>query len=207
MIKKILVLVLLFPLIVNAACNYDKHAQYENLASNITYETNYSKGSNSYSVVVYSIFSNMYVSYNNKKYSPDSENKVTISGISPGTTAAIDVYANDGCPEIKMIYITADYYNRYYGSEECRGYEMLPQCSSQFTSSLITKEIVEQAKYNYDHPQEQYTPKEAPKEPSLYEKIKAFIESWGIKIILVVVTTFVASTLYNAKFRKIKHGI
>lgn len=207
MIKKVLLVLLLFPVIVNAACNYDKHKQYEGLSSQITYETNYSKGSDSYTVIIYSIFSNMYVSYNNKKYNPTSDNKVTITGIQPGTTATIDVFANDGCAEIKVIFISADYYNPYYGSAECRGYEDIPQCSSQFTTSRITKEIVEQAKYNHDNAIEQYNPEPEPEEPTLFEKIKEFIGSWGIKIVLAAVTTFVVSTLFSIKFRKIKHGI
>ena len=60
MIKKVLLVLLLFPVIINAACNYDKHKQYEELASHITYETNYSKSSDRYSVIIYSIFSNMF---------------------------------------------------------------------------------------------------------------------------------------------------
>lgn len=207
MVKKLLILVLLFPMIVNAACNYDKHKQYEDLAPNITYDNNYSKSANKYNIVIYSIFSNLYVTYGGVKYTPDSENKVTISNINPGVDAKISIFANDGCAEIKIIYVSLPYYNQYYGSEACRGYEKIPQCSSQFTSSLITKELLEKAKYNYDNAIPQPEDPEPEVEPGLFDKILDFVKTWGIKILLAVVTIFVTSTLFSIKFRKIKHGI
>ena len=37
--------------------------------------------------------------------------------------------------------------------------------------------------------------------------IKEIFLNWGIKVLLVVVTIFVTSTIFGVKFRKIKHGI
>ncbi len=208
--KKILLLILLFPLFISAKeCDRVAHEEYLDLAPNITYDRNYSKSNSSFSIIIYNIFDGMYINYSKRTYNPDNENKVTIDNIPEGTNVTIDIYANDGCSQIKQINLKLPYFNQYYGEAECRGYgTKIAECSAQFTTSKVTLKIVQEAKHNYDDGRYQFHPKEEVEEDnSLFKKIKAFIEEWGIKILLAVVTFFVSSTIYNAKFRKIKHGI
>ncbi len=204
----VLLVVLFVPTLVSAACDYDKHKQYTDLVPNITYDNNYSKSSNTFNIVIYSMFSDMFVTYNGKKITPNENNEVAINNIKPGSNVLIRIYASDGCDEIKVINLNEDYFNSYYGTEVCEGYETtVKACSSQFTTSPVTRELIEEAKNNLK-PIPQTTKKpEAPENDSIFAKIKTFIETWGIKIVLVVVTTFIVSSIYNDKFRKIKHGI
>ena len=48
--KVVLMILLMIPFVINAEeCNKDKHKEYINLSSNITYDNNYSKSSNTFS--------------------------------------------------------------------------------------------------------------------------------------------------------------
>ena len=209
--KKILLIILLvIPFVVYADCNRDKHAEYLKLADNITYDNNYSMSAKGFTVTIYNIFDGMYIMFGEKKYSPDADNIVTISNIKGGTNVILDIYANDGCSQIKQIVIMEPYYNTYYGSKDCYGYEdKLTICSSQFTSSEVTKTILEKSKYNYDNVivQQEDPGAGGDGEPSLIQKTKDFLLNWGVKFLLLVITTAVCLYFYNDKFRKIKHGI
>ena len=207
--KILLVLLLLIPMVIFAKCDEAKHEEYVKLAPNITYDNDYSKSSDTFSLIIYNIFDDMYVTSGQKKYKPDAENKVTVDNIKPGSNVMLDIYANDGCDQIKSITVLEPYFNPYYGSQDCLGYETkIPVCSAQFTSSVVTKSLVEEAKSNYDNVIHQVVEKEEVKEDNgIIKQVLDFLKNWGIKILLVVVTIFITSSLFGAKFRKIKHGI
>lgn len=208
--KVILVLLLLIPFMVSAECDKTKHQEYVKLASNITYDNTYSKSAGTFSITVFNIFNGMHVKYGDKTYSPNSDNEVVISGITGGTYVSMDVYANDGCEAIKRINKQEPYYNKYYGSRECVGYEdKLTMCAHQFTSSEVTKSLLDKAIYNYNYNIDQNTDgnNNDGTEASLYTKVKEFLLNWGIKIMLLVVTSVLTWAVCSDKFRKIKHGI
>lgn len=207
--RVLLIILLLFPLIISAKeCDKDKHAEYVKLAPNITYENVYSKSAKGYSITIYNIFDNMYVKYGNKELKPNEENEVVISDIKEGDIVSLAVYADDGCDEIKTITKIEDYFNPYYGSDLCLGYEgKIPDCTYQFTSSKVTRSGLDEAKRNYDGIEQEMEEEDEPEEQTMLSKIKEFAKKWAIKIGLVVVTIFIASTLFNNKYRKIKHGI
>ena len=220
--KKLLLILLLFiPFIINAKCNQNKHSEYVKLSSNITYDNDYSKSADRFTIIVYNIFDGMYIKYgivsldsdnedkDYKKLNPDKENKVTISDIKPGTSVKIKIYADDGCEQIKTIFVDELYYNEYYGSSECAGYEkVLPVCSYQFYNVKVTKSLIETSKkYRSMEIQGETEVETDDTDDSLFSRIKDFAEKWGIKILLVVVTIFITSSIFSAKFRNIKHGI
>lgn len=207
--KKILLLLLFIPFIVSAKCDSDKHEEYLKLSSNITYDNNYSKSEGNFNIIIYNIFDGMYVEDKSGKYTPDEENKVTVTGVKPGSTASLSIYADDGCEEIKVITIIEPYFNAYYNTSVCYGYEdKIPVCASQFTSSKVTRELVDLAKENYDNSIPQVDNKqEEKKDNGILARLKNFIDKWGIKILLVAVTIFISVSLYSTKVRKIKHGI
>lgn len=209
--KKVFLIILLFiPFMISAKeCDYDRHEEYEKLAGNITYENDYVKSENRFSIVIYNMFEDMYANYNGKKYKPNAENTVTVPNITPGSNVMIYIYADDGCAEIKVINEMEPYFNPYYGTSVCSGYEdKIAVCQFQFTSSKVTESLIEEAKKNYDHIIVQNPEKEEDeKKDGFVYRILEFIRNWGIKILLVALTTFGAITLYSSKLRKIKHGI
>ena len=84
--KKIaLVILLMIPFVINAEeCNKEKHKEYINLSSNITYDNNYSKSSNSFTITIYNMFEGMYAKYDKKEYKPGKDNTIVIEKISGG---------------------------------------------------------------------------------------------------------------------------
>lgn len=211
--KKIaLTILLIIPFFINAEekCDKEKHKEFVNLSSNITYDNNFSLSSNAFTVTIYNVFDGMYAKYNEKNYTPSSDNIITISGIKGGEKLSIDIYGNDNCSAVKRIIINEPYYNSYYGSKECNGYEnKLVMCSSQFTSMEVTKSRLEKAIYNYNHNISQQTTKED--DPTTQEtfisKLTEFLTKWGIKIALAIISTILSISLFSDKYRKVKHGI
>ena len=211
--KKIgVILVLLFiPFVIEATeCDKQMHQEYLEYADNIRYDNSFSKASNSFTITIYNVLNQMYVVYNNHIYKPSSDNIVTISGIKEGTNSIIDVYASDNCSMIKQMYINEKYYNSLYGSSDCDGYEdILTICSSQFTSTKTTKELLEKVKNNYNKSRikEAEKTEEVIEEVSILSKVKTFLYNWGIKIVILFLTTAISVSIYSNKYRKVKHGI
>ena len=208
--KWLLVLLLICPFVVKAECNKEKHQEYVKLASNITYDNNYSKSHGTFTIVVYNIFNGMHIEYKGEKYKPNSDNEVTITGVEGGTKVQLEVYGNDGCEQISRIIVDEPFFNRYYGSEKCKPYiDKLVVCSSQFTSVEVTESILDKAIYNYTHDISQKTDKDKEEvvELTLLAKVREFLLEWGIKIVLLILTTGLSVGFYNTKFRKMKHGI
>lgn len=207
----LLLLILIFPNIINATCDYTKHTKYSEIAGNITYETSYLKENNRFNITIYNVVDDMYVKYNNKQYNHDSSNKVLLTNFKEGSRFNIQVYTKDNCDiPVRTLYITLPYYNTYYNSGKCLGYEdKITLCSQQFTSYELTETILEQAKYNYDNEiiQEVKKVEIQIEEITMKGKIIDFAYNWGAKILLVILTTYVTNSVYKVKYRKIKHGI
>ncbi len=210
--KLVLTILLIMPFFVNAedTCDKEKHKEYVNLSSSITYDNNFSLSANAFTITLYNVFDGMYAKYNDKKYTPSSDNIITIKDIKGGEKVFIDIFANDNCTAVKRIIVNEPYYNKYYGSKECNGYEnKLVMCSSQFTSVEVTKSRLEKAIYNYNHNISQQTTKEEePKnEVTFISKLTQFLTKWGIRIILAIISTILSISLFSDKYRKVKHGI
>ena len=208
--KLVIIILLLIPFLVKADCDYDKHKEYLSYASRINYENTYNKTTNSFSITIYNIIDGMSVKYNNKEYKANDEDIVIIDGISEGTNVNISIFANDGCSEIRIINVNEQYYNSYYGSDLCSGYEdKLVYCSHQFTSIKTNESLVENAKKNYDKTivSEKEEEKKEEEENNLLDKLIKFGLNYGIKILLVIITVVISSAFYNSKLRRIKHGI
>ena len=206
--KIILCLLLMFPVIVFADCNSSLHADYASYASKITYENDFDTSNMKFSVTFYNVIDGLYFEYNDDKYYPQS-NEIKFNVVSQGTQMSIKVFGLDGCSDaVRIISINEPYYNPFYGSSECEGYETkLSYCSSQFLTLPVTRELFDMAKKHMDNgiKQEKEVPIE--KEETLIDKIIGFASSWGVKIGLFVITCIATFSYYNDKFRKIKHGI
>ena len=146
--------------------------------------------------------------YNKKKYTIGKDNTIVISDIECGENVSIDIYVDDNCGAIKRIIVKETYFNKYFGSSLCKGYEdKLLMCYSQFTNIEVTKSILEKSIYNYNHTISQKIDKDPVEEESIFSKITEFLTNWGIKIVLAILSTTISITLFSDKYRKVKHGI
>ena len=210
--KLILIILLLIPFVVNAEeeCNKEKHKEYLSLADNITYDNQYIKSENRFTITVYNLFGGMYAKYNETVYKVSSDNTITISKIPCGDKVTIDIYGNDNCSPVKRIMVKEPYYNKYYGSEKCKGYEdILLMCHSQFTNIEVSESLIDKAIYNYKHDISQKVTKDdkPEEEETILSKVTVFLTNWGLKILLAVISTILSISLFSDKYRKVKHGI
>ncbi len=207
--RLLLVMIFIFPLVINASCDTKVHEEYLKLASSITYDNNYNKANKNFTFTIYNITDGMYVKYGSNTLRPDSQNKVEIKSIQEGSNVKISIYANDGCDQIKYIGYIEPYYNTYYRTDECVGYEDMDECAKEFTSTRVTKDIMAKAKeyYNKRYKQGDDNGEEEDASRSIFDIIKELVKIWWVKILLSVATTIISISLYRIRFRKIKHGI
>ncbi len=211
--KKILLIILmLIPFVVyGAECDHNKHDEYATFANNVNYDTDFNVDKRKYTINIYNIVKGLYVEYDGKKYERNSNNEVIIDNVDEGTYMTIYVYGDDNCDStLRTLFVNLLYYNKFYGTGVCVGYEdKLTMCNSQFTTSLVTEEILQTAKENYDNTIIQDADKQENNnsDVTLYSKIRSFALNWGIKFVLVLVTIILSTAFYSSKYRKLKHGI
>lgn len=207
--KVLIILLLLFPIIISASCDENKHDVYRKISSSITYDNTYDKQASRFTVTIYNITNDMYIVVNNKKYTSNGNDEVVINDIRPGTNLGIYVYANDGCDAFKYISVREGYFNKFYNTSECAGYEKsIAVCSSEFTEFEITKAYLDGVKENYRKSFDGGDGSKKEEEPmSIPELFKELIKKWWVKVLLVVLTTSISISIFKVKFRKMKHGI
>lgn len=207
--KKLIIILLLFcPIFINADCDKVKQSTYVTYAKDISYETEYSKSHNRFTVKLYNVIDGMTVKYGNKNYSINN-NEVVIDDIKEGTRMQIGIYGQSGCSEaVRTIYIDQPYYNEYFGSTICHGYEnKITYCTHKFMDNDVTEKLVKLAIDNYEHNMVQYV--EPPKEEELttIQKISKFAKTWGVRIILLLLTSFLTNWYFYDKYIKVKHKL
>lgn len=209
----VLLLVFMLPLCVKAEnCDYKKHQQYIDFAKYIKLEKVFSNSRKVYRITLYNVSNGLYIKYNNREYEPNSSSSIVIDDVGQGVNSMVNIYGkDDGCDNLAVgsILISTPYYNNYYGSYECDGYEdKISYCSSEFTNIKVTETLLKQAILDYNLMIKNRDDKTTPDEPlTISDKIKKFVISWGIKFLLATVTTAVSIWFFNRKFIKIKHGI
>ena len=208
--KKILLIILvMFPIVINGDCNYDEVVLAGKLAKEVNYETNYNSNNGKFDITVYNVVDLLYLEYSNKLYYGNSKGEVIIKGVDQGKTISISVKANvaDCNYNLQNKHITLPYYNGYFGSEICEGYEMLTPCASEFLSYKNNTNIIKSAISNYEGALEPDKKDEDNKKLTIIEQIIVFGKNWGIKILLALVTTVLSILFFKSYFRKVKHGI
>lgn len=208
--KIILLLILMLPIFVNATCDFDMQNEYIKYAYDVSYDSEYIKSGRVYSVILYNVNDKITVKYNGIKYKPNN-NKVEINGIKEGTHMEINLYAPSGCEDpIRLIYISQPYYNDFYGSTMCYGYDgKVSYCSYQFIQNKPTEKLVADAIYNYTSSLETIEV-EKPKvevEVTLGEKIVDLIDTKLIKVFMFIFTAYVTYVIYNDLYIKVKHKL
>ena len=206
--KKLIILLLFCPIFISAACDRELQSTYTSYAKDISYETEYSKSQSRFTVKLYNVIDDMTVKYANKNQ-VIINNEVVISNIKEGTRMEIYIYGKDGCSEpARTIYIDQPYFNEYFGSTICHGYEnKITYCTHKFTDIDVTEKLVKTAIENYEHNMVQVVI--PPVDPPLttMQKISKFAKTWGVRIILVLLTSFLTNWYFNDKYIKVKHKL
>lgn len=211
--KKVLLFILmLIPVYINAECNNNEIVELGKLASNITYDTEYSKSSSKYKVTFYNVVDDIMLEYDNKEYRPNSNNEVVIDNLEEGITLVVTAYPNDkDCKSsLLTIRVKLQYYNKYYNDSRCKEYTKdgcsTIYCTSQFLDVKPTDELFEGALKNACG--EPAIPIENDNnEVTMLDKIVEFMLDYGIKFLLIAVSLTVSILIFTNKYRKMKHGI
>ncbi len=208
-----LTILLLIPFVINAnECDYKREVELNDLAGNIKYETIYDYDNNEFDINFYNVVDGLYLSFNNGTYFGDDDNRLTINDQNEGTYLTVIVRSGEtSCfSSIMDIYVILPYYNKYFGSEICKGYEeKINVCSSEFLSYKVSKTDVNKSIESYKESliEVSTTKKEEENNVTFTDKAISFFKNFGIKIVLVIVSSLITIAIFNIKFRKIKHGI
>lgn len=207
----IVILLVMFPMVLKAECNYKKHTEYAEYASRITYEKEYSMGESKFKIQFYNVISGLYFKIDKEIYSPDENDIITLNGVAEGKKLEIYVYGKDGCAaQVSNITVSLPYYNPYYGTDICKGYEQLTLCSSNFTPTKATKQMIEKTKQTYDNIiiQDKDPEEEQKKNKKSISKIvwDIFVK-YVSKVLLALLSTGLSVLYYNNKLMKVEHGV
>lgn len=207
--KIILCLLLCLPIFINAECNRELHKTYISYANDISYDTDYSISQKRYTVTLYNVIDEMNVKYNNRTLTKNND-EIVISDIKEGTRMEIKIYGDSGCNEtVRTIVINQPYYNAYYNSSLCNGYEnKITYCTHKFTDIEVTEKLIKAAIKNYEHVMEPGDD-DLEEEPPLtkFQMFSRFATKWGVRLFLVFITAFVTNWYFNDKYIRIKHKL
>ena len=208
--KLILFFVLLMPVFVSATCNFDIQNQYMKYAYDVSYDSEYDYTTNKFNVTIYNINDNITVKYGGVNYNVEN-NKAVINGVKEGTEMSIALYGPSGCDDpVRLIYISQPYFNEFYGSTMCYGYDgKISYCTYKFIKTKPTKELVSDAIYNYTSSLE-VIPEEEPEEVievTFAEKVIDLVDTKLIKIFMFVFTAYITYVIYNDLYIKVKHKL
>ncbi|MBQ6285885.1 MAG: hypothetical protein IJK67_06250 [Bacilli bacterium] len=211
--KRILIiLALFFPIFIKAAtCDYSKLNEYNKLSSNVDYEVTRNNDTNRYKVTIMNLYNNMYVKYNGVIFLSNSKNEVVIDNINEGENLNILIYAplSDCDSYLKTLNISTQYYNRMYNDNRCIKYRtILNICKYEYLSYKATDTLLTSAIKNYENSyKEPEEIVEEVKEKTFLESLEDFMLSWGVQIILVLLSSLVTISIFKVQYRKVKHGI
>ena len=206
-----LLILLAFPIFVDAECTYKEKYELNALSSYIDYTYDYNESSQVFTVNLFNIDEKLELRYENKIYTPDG-GKVTLNNIEPGSRLFIDVYStvqNECYNEyLRVVYVSIPYFNRFYGSVLCDGHEDLDICNSRFLDYQISNQTFilllnnEEFTLNKDD--------EAGKivdEDKWYDVVINTMQKYYIKFIVTTISTVISISIFSVIYRKVKHKL
>ena len=206
-----LLILLAFPIFVDAECTYKEKYELNALSSYIDYTYDYNENSQVFTVNLFNIDEKLELRYENKVYTPNG-GKVTLNNVEPGSRLSIDVYStvqNECYNEyLRVVYVSIPYFNRFYGSVLCDGHEDLDICNSRFLDYQISNQTFilllnnEEFTLNKDD--------EAGKivdEDKWYDVVINTMQKYYIKFIVATVSTIVSISIFSVIYRKVKHKL
>lgn len=120
---------------------------------NIVMDKKYSKSKNTYTIIFSNVRKDVIVTEvgTEVKARGNDEGKVIFEDVKPGTTHEyVFNDLNEKNKNKRTTTVKLPYYNKYYGSSECKNYEKLQVCSKQFLDYEITEELFTQMLENYN---------------------------------------------------------
>ncbi len=209
--KWLIAILLICPIFIKAECNYNKHTEFSNFANYITYETEYSKSDAKFTITFYNVIKGLSFKIGKNTFEPTENDTIVLTDIEEGRILDIYVYGTDGCSsQVGNLNVTLPYYNPYYGTEICKGYENLTLCASNFTATKATKQMIEKTKESYDNVIIQES-NETTEEPSAIKEIGSkvwdFFVKYVSKVLLIIGSGVLSVIYYDNKLSKVEHGI
>ena len=209
--KILLVILMLFPLVLDAECTYKEKYELNALASYINYSYDYNRNTELFTITLYNVDEKVEIRYENAVYYPEN-GQILIENIAPGSRLSLDVYStiNNECYNeyLRVIYISVPYYNTFYGSILCEGHEDLDICNSEFLGYKISNKtfilLLNNDQFSLKEDEEKV---EEEIDEVWYENVFVFFQDYYIKILVTIVTTVVTVSIYNVLYRKIRHKL
>lgn len=210
--KLIIFLIMFMPIFVGAACDYELQNQYTKYAYDISSDSEYLGDKvKKFNVILYNVNNDFKVKYNGVNYNV-VDNKVSINNVKEGTQMRIEIFAPSGCDEpARIIYINQPYFNEFYGSTMCYGYDgKVSYCTYKFLQYAPTLELVESAIYNYNNGLVSEDDKEEEKpfeELTFGEKVVDLVDTKLLKLFMFIFTAYLTYVIYNDLYIKVKHKL
>lgn len=210
--KLLLILLCIIPIYVNAECSYSEKYELNALSSYIDYTYEYDENTELFNLKIININEKMELRYENNILKPNN-GTVTIEKIEPGSNIKIGVYStveNDCYNEyLRVIYISVPYFNRFYGSILCKGYEELNVCNSKFLDYQISNKnfitILNKYEFTLDNKEDIIEP--VPEENKWYSSIIDFLQKYFFKILTSIISSIFSLSIFNIVYRKVKHKL
>ena len=206
-----LLILLVFPIFVDAECTYKEKYELNALSSYIDYTYDYNESSQVFTVNLFNIDEKLELRYENKVYTPDG-GKVTLDNVEPGSRLSVDVYStvqNECYNEyLRVIYISVPYFNWFYQSVLCDGHEDLDICNSRFLDYQISNQTFilllnnEEFTLNKD---DGIT--ESVEEQKWYDVVIDTMQKYYIKFAISVISTLISVYIFRVIYRKVKHKL
>lgn len=117
----------------------------------ISYAQSYSKQTKTYTFTISNITEDLYVSDGENKYKGNSDKKVIITGIEEGIEKTYIIDKETPTKDSKRkITVKFPYFNPYYNTEKCKGYNgKIAVCSKQFLDYEVSEDLVDTSIKNY----------------------------------------------------------
>ena len=188
--KKILLILLLFPISIKAACTNQELTRYKTLASHVNSYYEYNEQNNTFDVTAYNLSKELKIvnKDTNESYNTnDTLGEIRIGNQKTGYNLKLAIYpTNSECQDyrVRTMYINLPYYNNYYKEEICKNNNH-QLCSKWANTSTYTKEqFIEKVK--------QETKTEIPETPEPEPEINKygffdFLGDFYIPILLFII--------------------
>ena len=151
-IKYMLILLSFFPIFVKAKdCDWAEISSKKNLARNISWSYEYYllKNEMRFNIMVTNVYEDLYVinAATGKKY---QTSEFTIEDLSDNQKLKFEIYSKDCGEQIATKDIALPTYNKFSGTEYCKGISEFPSCKRwQSLSSSITEEVLKKQTTEY----------------------------------------------------------
>lgn len=206
-----LLILLAFPIFVDAECTYKEKYELNALSSYIDYTYDYNESSQVFTVNLFNIDEKLELRYENKVYTPDG-GKVTLDNVEPGSRLSFDVYStvqNECYNEyLRVVYVSIPYFNRFYGSVLCDGHEDLDICNSRFLDYQISNQtfilLLNNEEFTLNKDDETV---EIVDEDKWYDVVINTMQKYYIKFIVTTISTVISISIFSVIYRKVKHKL